>query len=261
MISDRLKVKILAWINMLLFIVMIVVNYSGAAGLINDASQKEVSAMYNTFITPAGYAFAIWGVIYLLLFALLVQMIIRQKEADVALLVKEISLLIWLSAAFNIAWTISFSHLNMLLSLMFIATILLMLIIIAVKLATNRRFKKFKLASTAIGLYAGWLSVASFVNLAALTVQIRWNGFGLSRSVWGTITLFVALLLVTSVTLKIKNLAYLLSVIWAYIAIFVAYKSPDVFNIEYLHVQIALIIGILYLLTLAAGIIYRNVND
>ncbi len=258
--NNTTKAKYFSWINLLLLLIMVAVNYSGAAGLINGMSQKAVSGMYSTLITPAGYAFAIWGVIYALLFATIIQLIIQHKKEDVALLINETSVLFWLSVVFNIAWTICFSHLNMLLALMFIVSLLLMLKLIALKMNDNKRLSKFRLASSAIGLYAGWVSVASFVNLAALTVQIRWSGFGLERSTWAMITLIVALLLVTAVTLKIKNVVYLLGVFWAYLAILMAHRSPKVFDNAYFSIQVVLVIGMVYIAALAGSIVYKKFN-
>ncbi|MGZ5197565.1 MAG: tryptophan-rich sensory protein, partial [Kaistella sp.] len=42
-------------------------NYVSNTGIFNGKTIGNVSDQYHTLITPAGYAFSIWGLIYLLL--------------------------------------------------------------------------------------------------------------------------------------------------------------------------------------------------
>ncbi len=258
--TNRPKMRLWAWLNMVLFLIVVAVNYAGAAGLINGMSQKAVSAMFATLITPAGFAFAIWGVIYLLQLALLIQLIINHKQSNFAELITQISPLYWLSAIVNIAWTISFSYLNMLVAVVFIVLLLVFLTLICKKLLDNYKLTQFKLAAVAFGLYAGWVSVATVVNIAAWTVQIEWNGFGLARATWAMIALVLALVLVSLITYKIKNITYLLGVLWAYFAILMAHKSPQLFNNAYGGIQIVLIMGMVYILLLTGSVIYKKLR-
>ena len=46
----------------------IFINYLSNTGLMNNTTIGEVSDDYKSLFTPAGYTFAIWGIIYLLLF-------------------------------------------------------------------------------------------------------------------------------------------------------------------------------------------------
>lgn len=51
--------------NGLALIITVFVNYLGNAGIFNGNTMAMVSARYANFFTPAGYAFSIWGIIYL----------------------------------------------------------------------------------------------------------------------------------------------------------------------------------------------------
>lgn len=53
------------------------INYLGVAGFINNASQVEVSRQYQTLITPVGFAFSIWSLIYWLLIISLFVMLMK----------------------------------------------------------------------------------------------------------------------------------------------------------------------------------------
>jgi len=57
----NLTPKTEAIINLSAIVVVIVVNYAITAGWLGAMTQKAVSALYQTSITPAGFTFAIWG--------------------------------------------------------------------------------------------------------------------------------------------------------------------------------------------------------
>ena len=48
---------------LIMFIITVVINVVSSTGLIGE-SQGDISDQYTTLITPPGYAFSIWGVIY-----------------------------------------------------------------------------------------------------------------------------------------------------------------------------------------------------
>lgn len=50
-----------AWINGLFLAVTLIINTLGALGLINGLSQKEISDMFVTLITPSPSTFSIWS--------------------------------------------------------------------------------------------------------------------------------------------------------------------------------------------------------
>ena len=53
--------------NGIALISTIIINYLSNTGLLNGATIGSVSSGLQTLFTPAGYAFSIWGFIYLLL--------------------------------------------------------------------------------------------------------------------------------------------------------------------------------------------------
>ncbi|MBL7576032.1 hypothetical protein [Peptoniphilus asaccharolyticus] len=83
---NNLKRKSL--INLLFYIVMVIVNYMG---IINGLAQKDVSEIYTTIVTPAGYAFSIWGLIYTLLLVSMVALLINAEKSGYREVVEKIS--------------------------------------------------------------------------------------------------------------------------------------------------------------------------
>ena len=59
-------------LNIVAFIAVLLVNYLSNTGRMNNTTIGEVSARVDTLFTPAPYAFAIWGVIYLFLLAFVI---------------------------------------------------------------------------------------------------------------------------------------------------------------------------------------------
>ena len=90
-----------AWISVVLLAFTLAVNALGALGYINGLSQKEVSDMYQTLITPAPATFSIWSVIYTLLIISVIVMIAKKNDAYYRKAINEISFLFWISFSFE----------------------------------------------------------------------------------------------------------------------------------------------------------------
>ena len=59
---------LLKWLNIIAFVAVVLVNgLAGSTTLIGGQDTAQVSDNNFTLITPAGYTFAIWGIIYTLL--------------------------------------------------------------------------------------------------------------------------------------------------------------------------------------------------
>ena len=57
-------------LNTVTLMIMLLANYAGGTGVLSTANVAEISHKYDTLFAPAGYAFTIWGVIFLLLIAM-----------------------------------------------------------------------------------------------------------------------------------------------------------------------------------------------
>src|ERR1700753_2042683 len=64
------KVKMIAVLNVLFLAVTIVINYLSNTGVFHGETMATMSARYPTPVTPAPYAFSIWGLIYVSLIGL-----------------------------------------------------------------------------------------------------------------------------------------------------------------------------------------------
>lgn len=229
----------LALSNFIMLILVFIFNFLTGTGRINDLSQADISAMFPTKITPAGFAFSIWGLIYTLVLIAVIWMLYKNKDRRISQIIYSIGWWFNLSALANILWTLSFSYLKLPLSTLLIAILLISLTRILINLSKTG-LKVSSIFPLAFGIYTGWVMIATVVNIAASLVQVGWDRFGLSELMWANIILLVALLIVFFVTYRTRNALVPLPVAWAYFAIFRAEDS-----------QIALVgIGVLILMSI-----------
>ena len=233
------------------------INTLGALGFINGLTQKEISDMYVTLITPSPSTFRIWAVIYSLLIISIIVMIVKKNDSYYELAIDKISTLFWISCTLNIAWIVAFSFVQIELSVLFIFGFVISLSLICKKLLGIQDRKRWLLPLT-FGIYTGWLFIASVVNTAAMLVKLEWNGFGIANNIWAIIMLIVAVLLVLLVLSKIHNAAFTLPIAWAYLGIYQFLKAPEGFKGEFVLLQTIALIGMVILIGAAAITLYRN---
>lgn len=246
-----------AWINGLFLAATLVINTLGALGFINGLSQKEISDMFVTLITPSPSTFSIWSVIYSLLIISIIVMIVKKDDSYYKSAVNQISTLFWISCILNIAWIVAFSYVQIELSVLFILGFVITLSLICRKLLKIQDSKRW-LLPLSFGIYTGWLFIATVVNIAAMLVKIKWNGFGIAAEIWAIIILIIAILLVIAVLLKIHNAAFPLPIAWAYFGIYQFLNAPEGFKGEFGLLQNIALAGMVVLVVLAGIQFYRN---
>lgn len=246
-----------AWINGLFLAVTLAINTLGALGFINGLSQKKISDMFVTLITPSPSTFSIWSVIYALLIISIIVMIVKKDDSYYKSAVNQISTLFWVSCILNIAWIVSFSYVQIELSVLFILGFVITLSLICQKLLKIQDRKRW-LLPLSFGIYTGWLFIATVVNIAAMLVKLKWNGFGIAAEIWAIIILIIAILLVIAVLSKIRNAAFPLPIAWAYFGIYQFLNAPEGFKGEFGLLQNIALAGMVVLVALAVIQFYRN---
>lgn len=249
-----MNIKTKSWINAILLLFTLMVNGAGAFGLINNLSQKEVSDMYPTLITPSPSTFSIWSVIYTLLIISIVVMIIKNNNSYYEHAINEISFLFWLSCALNILWIVSFSYNLIGLSTIFIFAFLIIMVLVTKRIGKIQSQKRWLLPLT-FGLYSGWLFIATVVNISAWLVKIEWGRFGIAAEIWSVAILLVAVVLTALVVLNIKNAIFPIPIAWAYFGIYSAQLTT---NGNTILLQTVSLIGIVLLALVSAIQFYKN---
>ena len=216
--------------NIAAFILTVIVNaLAGSTTLIGGQDTAAVSDKYPTLVTPAGYVFAIWGIIYFLLGVFVVYSALPKQRSSGY--VERIGWLFVLSSVFNIAWIFVWQSEILAVSVALIIGYLLTLIAIYLRLNIGKA--KVPLGErlavhVPFSVYLGWLSIATIANITITLVAYGWDGFGVAPEIWAVIIVAVALLLTVLMLGIRKDIAYALVVIWALVGISVNQTNANV---------------------------------
>jgi benzodiazapine receptor len=126
------------WLNIVAFILTVIINgLAGSTTLIGGVNTAFISDSNPTLITPAGFTFAIWGAIYILLGVFVVyQALPSQKRKKYH---KEIGWLFILISIANISWIFLWQYQQLTLSLPVIFLFLIGLILIYTRLGIGKK--------------------------------------------------------------------------------------------------------------------------
>ena len=207
--------RFFAVLVMLATLVVIVANFLAATGHINGVRPNEISDRYPTVITPAGWAFSIWSLIYLGLIAFSIYQLLPARIAEFG----RLRLPYIVSCILNCTWIIFWHHFHTGVCTVVIALLLASLFWVNARLAPPTTFGESILARGVFGLYAGWVTVATLVNLLLYLVS---EGIDLDRSSWnliGIVCLVLALLAAVAARIVLRNFIYPLPIAWAAAAI------------------------------------------
>lgn len=212
--------------NIIAFLVTIYFNYASSAGVFNDTTQADMSAEYQTLFTPAGYAFSIWGLIYMLLLGFVIyqsrSLFVKVRSDD---FVARSGWWFVLSCMANSLWCYLFVSDYILASTFVIFFILFCLFQIIIR---NRMELDDEPIAVILFLwwpfviYSGWLTVACIANVSVYLSKIGWEGLGMSPIFWTILMIVAATLLNLTVTWKRNMREFALVGAWALIAIAVA---------------------------------------
>jgi len=210
--------------NSIAFVSVVFINYLSNTGLMNNTTIGEISGSYRSLFTPAGYTFAIWGVIYFLLFGFVIYQgrSLWSKKVKNDDFVTRTGWWFIVSCIFNSAWVFAWIFEYTGLSCVLILLLLFSLLQIIFK---NRM--KLDVESLPIitflwwpfVIYSGWVTVASIANISTYLIKIGWEGFGISDVIWAIILIIIATLINIIVIWKRNMCEFALVGAWALVGI------------------------------------------
>jgi hypothetical protein len=157
--------------NVVAYIVNLVTTYGvGTLGWFGAATNAELSEKYQTLITPVGWAFSIWAIIFLAQLVWSIVQLLPAFRGDP--LVAAVGWNYVLVCVAQIGWTISFSLEIIWLSLVCMLAILLFLVMI-VRAQGDSDFRGYMLLKFPFSIHTGWILAASFVNVSVLLVSLE----------------------------------------------------------------------------------------
>ena len=200
-----------------------------------EADQLPISQI-DPPVQPAGYAFAIWGLIYFWLIISAVFGVWKRRDAEDW---SRARAPLMISLAIGVPWlTIANAS-----AIWATITIILMAFgaIAALILSPTRDRWLFQ---APIAIYAGWLTAASYVSIGSTMA-----GYGVITDALGWAFIGITMALVTALIVFLRRpqaLEYLLTVIWALTGIIVANSSADILVGGFAAVGILILLAVIY---------------
>jgi benzodiazapine receptor len=194
---------------------VIVFNWIAATGRLGGVDTGEMSDRYQTLVTPAGYAFSIWSLIYLGLIAFSVYQLL---PANVGRFRAFRSLYIF-TCALNCAWLYFWHSEQIVICFVIISALCITLLVINYLLREPDSLADAWIAKAPFSIYFGWVTAATFVNFAIMLKYLRVDlSPGAETALAVSLILLVGAIAV-AVRLKLANYFYPLAVAWALTAI------------------------------------------
>ena len=190
----------------------IVFNGLAATGYINGVSPEMISDKYPTIVTPAGYAFTIWSLIYVWMLAFSIYQLL---PANIAKYHRVRSLYI-ISCVLNCAWSFFWHRDQIGICLVIILALLATLLLLCIKLKEQATAIDSLFSKAPFGIYFGWVTCASIVNFA---IFIAYMGWGRISATAGCAFIVIAAACAIIVRWRLTNYLYPLAVAWALTAI------------------------------------------
>lgn len=180
---------------------------------LGGVTSAEVSNEVFAWFAPAGYVFAIWGVIYAALVVWMISATVRARTRQV--ITAREGLLFCASCALNIGWLVAFHY-----RLIGLSLALITLLWIALLFLYSSFWKRGEPLWTRVpfSLYFGWLTVAVCANAAHLVA--RWPEIPLIASELSTVIIVVGLIITAFAMARLQNdLVFPLVVLWAAVGV------------------------------------------
>lgn len=244
------------------FLAMVAANALANILPINNVNTGQVSDSFPNLFAPAGITFSIWGVIYLLLAGYTLYHIgfFRGGKKNVNdELLKKTGVTFSISSLANTAWIFSWHYLNIPLSMLLMVIILICLIYITLAISKSELSARDRIfIRLPFSVYFGWITVATIANATTLLVSLGWNGFELSEELLASIVIVVGLVIGTATTIKFKDIAYGLVLIWAYTGILIKHTSESGFAGQYTGLITTVAVSIVLLAVALAYVIFSK---
>ncbi|MBD2464852.1 tryptophan-rich sensory protein [Oscillatoria sp. FACHB-1407] len=238
--SDRLR----AILTLIAILGTLGVNVVSNIAPLNGLNIGEISntIFADVKVTPANYAFVIWGLIYAGLIAFGVYQLRSENYRNIKL--QRTSYLIIAACIAQIIWVFLFLGRQFVLSVVAMLGILIPLAMIYLHLRTrHERISRQEQWSVYIpmSVYFGWITVATVVNVATALYSLGWTGGGISAEVWTAIMIGVSAAIAAVIAFRYQDWAYVLVIVWALVAIAVRQLSIPLIAVTAIVLAIALL--------------------
>lgn len=246
------------------FVVMLVLNgMAGSTTLLNGQNTAAISDKNVNLFTPAGYTFAIWGIIYLMLGVYVVYQLgwigkSRQNKLKPET-IEAMTPYFIATSVLNCVWILAWQYEVLWLSVLLIIGMLYSLVKIEETLKDkDMTVGERMMVRNPFSLYFGWITVATIANICTWLVSIKWDGLGLSPVLWTGSLLIIGALVGLAGMIRNVNCLYGAVFVWAYLGILTKHVSVTGWNDQY-PIVIGVLWALLAILAVQLGLTFRKV--
>ncbi len=223
----------------------LIVNGLANALPLNGLNTGQISDRFKVYFVPAGYVFAIWGVIYVGLIAFAIFQALPAQRENPRL--RATGWWIALGGVANSAWIFLWHYLQ------FPQTLVAMLVLLGTLIMTYLGLeigqKKVSatekwMAQIPFSIYLGWITVATVANVTDVLDYWKWDRFGLAPENWMAIVL-LAVLVITGLMISSRfDVAFTIVVLWALVGISVKHAAVRVVAIPPLVIFVLIVLNL-----------------
>jgi hypothetical protein len=190
-----------------------------------NVSQLSNTQFAGVMVTPANYAFAIWGLIYLGLLAFGFYQLQPAQRQNPKL--RHTRKRIILASVIQCLWIYLFLDRQFLLSVLAMIGILVCLANAYLDLKAQPRVlrREHWFVYAPISLYFGWITVATVVNVTLGLYSLPWSGGGIPPTAWTVLLMGVSTAIAAIILRKYHDPVYVGVIIWALVAIMVRHHD------------------------------------
>lgn len=213
--------------NIIALVLALIVNAMATSLPLGGQTPPEISAKYPSLFTPAGFTFAIWGVIYLLLLVFTIYQALPGQRSNATL--ARIDVLFKANCVANAAWLVAW-HYDYLLTSMLIMIFILATLTTIYRALDSQRAKASSIERWVLYLpfsvYTAWICVAAIANISIIQNAFGWDNIGTDTVTWTLAKLALAGAIGASMIVRKNDLGFILVIAWA--AYGIAAKQVDV---------------------------------
>ena len=206
--------------NALSVVLALTVNILASTLPLNGQNTGEISDRFLVYFVPAGYVFAIWGIIYIGWIAFTIYQFQPAQKENPRL--QNLGYFFALSGLFNAAWLVCWHYNWFGLSVLVMLTLLSLLVVSYLKLNVGltpvSTAEKWSV-DIPFSVYLGWVSVATVANISDWLYFVNWNGFGIAPQAWAVIMIAIASVLGVLMTVTRRDSGYAFVLVWSFAGI------------------------------------------
>ena len=242
--------RIRSILNIASFLFVIFMNYIANALPLNGVSQRDISAGYDNYITPAGYVFSIWGIIYLgLTVYIVIQALPKWMNRTI---VRSLDLPFILSCLCNILWIVSWHYFYLTTSVVLMLGLLLSLIGVYRCFKQEKQIENsfFGVVQTTFSIYLGWVGLATVLNLSIWLNSLNLNTNILSSEYCAILLLGIVCFIYLYVAFTKREITLLSVLAWASLGIGIKNQFNNIIYMASLLIFITCLMSICTILFL-----------